>query len=388
MMALLRLVFEHLNFFRVRTVLMLITVILGFATFAVLGALRFSLNSGSGSVAERRLIVGHEAGLMQTLPMAFRSKLAGIEGAGTISHATWMGTYFREQRNMMMSFAVDGEAWLQTHPDLIVDAKDRAAFLRDRRSILVARPLAEKFGWKVGQVVPLKSVMFAPPAGDNAWPFIMTGTFVTDDTGGGRNYIIAHYDYFNENRVLFKDSVGTFVIMPKPNADPNRLAGAIDAAFAQSAAPTSTSSDRAFHSEFFEQFGNVVRMIQMIIAVTFTSLILVVASGMTLAMRQRRTDLGVLRVLGFSNGRIYFLVAGQVAAIVFGGALLGLALGTGFNRWIVARMPEFLPNISLPAPVLTEALAIAALVTLVTAALPAWLALRVKPAEAFSAEPA
>ncbi len=387
-MALLRLVIEHLAYFRARTMLMLITVTLGFATFAVLGALRFSLDSGSGSIAERRLIVGHEAGLMQTLPMAYKAKLSTLAGMGTISHATWMGTYFREQRNMMMSFAVDGGTWLSTHPDMLVDPKTRSSFLGDRRSILVAKALADKFGWKSGQIVPLKSVMYAPPSGENAWPFVMAGTFVTDDTGGGRNYIIAHYDYFNENRSLFKDSVGTFVLMPKPNVDPNSLAGEVDAAFSQSYAPTSTSSDRAFHSEFFEQFGNVVRMIDMIITVTFSSLVLVVASGMALAIRQRRIDLGVLRVVGFCNGRIYALVAGQIAAIVFGGAAIGLAIGDGFNRWIVSRMPQFLPDIGLPMPVLGQALVIACLVTVTTAAVPAWLALRVRPVEAFSAEPA
>lgn len=387
-MSELKLILEHLKFFKLRSTLMLVTVVLAFVTFGVLGALRYSLASGDGSISERRLIVAHEAGLMQTLPMAYHQRIKALPGAETVSHGTWQGTYFRESRDMMMSFAVDPATWLASHPDMEMDSRTRIAFLGDRRALLASQALADKYGWKPGAAVPLKSILYPGPGGDPAWTYIYAGSFVSTADGGGRNYAISHYDYLNESRDLWRDSVGTFVVTPKAGVTAQALARDIDALFAEADAPTSTTTDAAFHAEFFAQFGDVVSMIQIIIGVTFTSLMLVVTSGMALSTRQRGRDIGVLRVLGYSNGKVYRLIIGQTCALVVGGAALGLAAAAIFNHWISAEMPQFLPSIGLPTPVIAEAGAIALALALATAIVPTLIALRVRPVEAFKLEQA
>ena len=384
----LKLILEHLRFFRARSILMLVTIVLAFATFGILGALRYSLDSGDASVSERRMIVAHEAGLMQSLPMAYLERIKALPGVQTVSHATWQGTYYRESRDMMMAFAVDPATWLDTHPDMIVSDDARRAFIAERRGLLVSEGLATKYGWKVGDVVPLSSIIYTAPKGDKAWNFIVSGIFRTSDEGGGRNYAVSHYDYLNENRSLWRDSVGTFVVTPQAGVPVAELSQRIDAAFANSPAPTSTTTDRAFHAEFFAQFGDVVSMIQIVIAVTFTSLVLVVSSAMALSTRQRSRDIGVLRVLGYSNAKVYRLIIGQTAFLQAGGAAIGLCLAYLFNWQVTAALPQFLPALGMPVPVMVAALLIALALALLTAAIPTVIALRVKPVEAFAMEQA
>jgi putative ABC transport system permease protein len=211
MMKHLKLIVEHLRYFRARSLFMFVAITLAFLTYGVLGSLRYSLNSGEASISEQRLVTTHEMGLMQALPLAYHKRIRMIDGVGQVGHATWMGSFFQEQRNMLMAFAVDAPVWLAQHPDMVVSEAARSRFLRDRRGMLVSRPLALKYGWKVGDAVPLKSVLFIPPSGDPAWTYIVSGVFTSNNAGGGRNYIITHYDYLNEDRRLWPNTVGTFI---------------------------------------------------------------------------------------------------------------------------------------------------------------------------------
>jgi putative ABC transport system permease protein len=384
----LKLIVEHLAFFRMRSILLLLTVTLGFSLFGILGALHYSLNSGAASVSERRLIVAHEAGVMQALPLAHRERLSKLPGVQAVSQATWQGLYYREQRDMLMSFAVEPAGWLDSHPDMVMTPQVRAAFLADRRGILVSEGLARKYGWKAGDAVPLGSILFRPPSGEQAWVYIVSGTFVPAIEGGGRNYAITHYDYLNENRDLWRDTASTFVVAPAPGVGAAALAQRIDELFAPSEAPTSTATDRAFHNEFFAQFGDVVSMIRIVIGVTFLSLLLIVTSGMALSTRQRSREIGVLRVLGYSNGRVYRLIIGQTVVLILGGAVLGLLAAFLFNWRMTAAYPEFLPAITLELPIILQAGVIVLAMAAVTVVMPALIALRVKPVDAFQMEQA
>jgi putative ABC transport system permease protein len=174
------------------------------------------------------------------------------------------------------------------------------------------------------------------------------------------------------------------MVTPAPGTTVQELARRVDAEFADSTAPTSTVTDKAFHAEFFAQFGNVVDMITLVILVTFSSVMIIVTSGMALSIRQRTRDIGILRAIGYGDAKIYQLVIGQTGAVVATGACLGLASAALFNRWITLKMPQFLPDIVLPRPLVTEALLMIAAVTLITAMIPAWIAVRVRPIEAFA----
>lgn len=378
------LIWRYHRFFRLRSLLLTGAVALAFCTFGILGALRYSMNGGDNSIASRRLMVMSDAGALQVLPLSGLDTLRRVEGLRTISYATWTGLYYREKSNMLMSFAVDPATWIDTHPDMEVDEATKQAFLNDRRAILVSAGIAEKFGWKKGDSVPLQSLLFRPPHGEPAWNHIIVGVYYPTQRSGYRNFVVTHYDFLNENRTLWKDTVGSFVITLNPDVTANDASHRIDTAFETSAWPTYTSSDQVFHEEFFAQFGDIVSVIEMVVIVTFGALMLMVSSGMALGVRQRRRDLGIMRVIGYSNAKILRIVVGQTMMVVIVGAVMGMACAFVFNWAITSRYPEVLPHVYLPLPVMAQGFAIGIVLSLLAAAVPARIALRTKPVEAMA----
>jgi putative ABC transport system permease protein len=378
----LNLVWRYHTHFRLRSVLLTAAVALAFCTFGILGALRYAMNGGDNSVTSRRLMAMSDAGALQVLPLAGLDSLRKIEGLQTISYATWIGLYYREQSNMFMSFAVEPQTWIDTHPDMEMDEATKQAFLRDRRSILVSADIAEKFGWEKGDTVPLQSLLFRPPQGEVAWNHIVAGVYYPTQGSGYRNFAVTHYDFLNENRTMWKDTVGSFVITLDPGVTADDASERIDATFERSAWPTSTSSDQVFHNEFFAQFGDIVSVIEMVVGVTFGALMLMVSSGMALGIRQRRRDIGIMRVVGFSDGRILRVVVGQTMMVVIVGALAGIFAAFLFNWAITSQYPEVLPHVYMPLLVMGQALGIGVILSLLAAAIPAIIALRTKPVEA------
>lgn len=379
-----RFAWDEMRFFRLRATLIVLGVGFSFLAYGMLSTLRYSLQSGESSVAESRLIVTHRDGLMQTLPLALRGQIEGLEGVGRVGHATWTGSYYREPDELMMALAVEPETWLDQHPDMIVAPDVRDRFLATRDGMLVSEALARKHGWTVGERIPFGSILYAPPGSEKAWSYLFVGTFRTDDSGGGRNYIVSHYGYLNENRSVWRDTVGSYMVTPRPGVTARQLAEVIDGAFAASPSPTQSATDRAFHDQFFQQFGDVVAIIKFIIFVTFLSVVLVVSSGMALAVRQSARHYGVLRVLGYSDMGIISFVVTQAMVLIGAGAALGMGAAAISNGVLARHLPEFMPDIVMPFRVLGEAGLVALLVIALVVTLPGWLALRIPPLEAFA----
>jgi len=379
-------IWRYHRFFGMRSVLLTGAVMLAFATFGILGALRYSMNGGDNSIAARRLMVMNDAGTMQSFPLAAMDAIRKVRGLQTISYATWLGLYYREQSTMFMSFAVEPKTWLDTHPDMVMDESTKQAFLGDPRAILVSTDIAAKFGWKKGDSVPLQSLLFRPPKGEAAWNYIVAGVFTSTKGAGSRNFAITHYNYLNQNRDMWKDTVSSFIVTPDQNVTADDASQRIDTVLATSAWPSYTSTDQVFHREFFAQFGDITAMIQMVVVVTFATLMLIVSSGMALGVRQRRRDLGIMRVIGYSNVRILRIVVGQTMMVVLTGAMLGNVFAFVFNWALTAKYPEILPHLYLPVPILAQGLAIAIVLSLIAAAIPAYIALRTKPVEAMAEE--
>ncbi len=379
-------VIEQLRRQRLHTLILLASVALTFAAYTVLGSLRYSLDSGEESVSGQRLIITPQSGLMAQLPMAQKARIEALPGVAQVGHATWLGAYYQDQRQMQMVFAVQPQAWLAQHPDMIVKPGVAEAFYAQRDGILVSQGLADRYGWHVGDVVPLGSILFQPPAGEPAWRLKVAGTFTSADNGGGRNFILMHYDTLNEGRSLWRDTVGSFMVTAKPGVSVQGLANEIDAAFATTPDPTNSNTDQAFHSEFFAQFGNVTFMIKAVVAAAFGSLMLVVSSTLALAVRQSTRDIGVLKVLGWSHARVLRLVFWRSGALVWLGSVIGIGAGALFNLLVTRQLSQFMPDVVLPWAVLGEAAVITMLVSVLTGLVPALLALRIRPLQALTVD--
>lgn len=324
--------------------------------------------------------------MTEPLPMSYLQNLKEVEGVTEVGYATWWGAWYQNSRQPILAFAVEPATWLRQHPDMEVAAADATRFLSDRDGMLVSKDLARKFGWKVGDIVPLGSILYAPPSGDPNWQYRVSGIFVSKDSGGGRNYVITHHDYLNQVRGFWRDTVGAFMVSVPPGVRADALASRIDAYFAQSSSRTLSATDRAFHLEFFAQFGDILFVIKCVVGLAFVSLLLITSSTAALSIRQRARDLAMLRMIGFRRLQIVTLVLGETLAVSVMGGLLGLALASGFNAMITRAIPQYLPDIVMPLPVLAEGVAIMLAVGMAAAILPVALAWSDRPVDTFAAE--
>ncbi|UAA40056.1 ABC transporter permease [Paraneptunicella aestuarii] len=367
---------------KLRTLLLLFTICSGFLIFGVLGTLNFSMSGGSDTFAQSRLMVMSQGGLVNPLPLSYQQRIAKIDGVESVGHATWYGLHYQDTDQDIMSFAVDAENWIPQHPEMVMEQGAVDNFLRTKNGLLVNYHIAKRFGWRVGDVVPLKSILFQPSSGEGFWSFKVSGLFTTTDESGGRKYVIAHYDFLNDSRVIWQNTVGTFIVVPEEGVEPNQLATRIDDHFLRSSNNTFSATDKAFHDDFFKQFGDVFFIIKSVVLISFLSIVLVVASTIALTVRQRTRDIGVLKVIGFSNARIFGIIYGETYILVAIGALVGLALSFGVNKAMIYYWP-IIPDINLPSFVVLQAIGIALMLGAIAGLIPSILALKMKPAEAF-----
>lgn len=380
------LIIQALRAHKTRSALLVLTTAIAFLVYGVLGAMRFSMLGGTDKYGANRLIITHESGMTQALPIAYAEKLRQIPGVQSVSPATWLGAYYQTPQNMLLAFAVDPAVWLSQHDEMQLSADAARQFLSTPNSILVSEALLQKYQWQVGTTVPLQSIMFMPTNGDNHWPFIVAGTFTSAAEAGGRNYIISHYSYLNESRSALKDTAGTFVVTAQPGVAVERLALDVDAYFAQYEHRTTTATDRAFHAEFFRQLGDITLLIKAILSIAFCSLILVVSSTLTLAIHQRVRDIGILKIVGFSRRGILLLIVGEGFLLIALGGVIGTVLAWGVNTVLSTQLPDLLPNLTLTLQVLGEVALIGALTGTLICSLPALAALRMKAVKALTSE--
>ena len=369
---------------RLRNLLLVITIAIGFLIFGVLGTSNYSMSGGNDELAQNRLMVLSQTGLTQPLPLAYAKRLASIEGVASVSHATWFGLYYQDPKNDILTFAVDPASWIEQHHEMIVTQEAVDEFLATRDGMLVSHSIARKYGWQIGEVIPFQSVLF-DSVNDSHWSLRLSGLFRTHEDAGGRNYIITHYDYLNENRGFWNDTVSTFLVKPADFSTADQLASRIDEFFGTSAIRTFTTTDKAFHVGFFEQLGDLFFLIKSVLLVSFSSILLVVGSTLALTIRQRTRSIAVLKVLGYSNAKILRVVYFETLGLVFVGGLIGIGLAGVVNEMLIGQF-TIIPDINLPLTVLVQAAALMIGLGIISGFIPALLALRMKPVEAFAVD--
>lgn len=377
-------VLKHLrkNWIRTSTtVLGMAVCIFLFCTLqTLLAAIDYSLQSASA----QRLWTRHAVSLVFPIPLSYKARIASIPGVRNVANATWFQGQYIDRRNFFANFAVDVEEYLQIYPEMLVPPDQRTAFLADRRGALVGRALAEKFGWKVGDTVQLTSDI-PPYQIGRPFDFVIRGIYDADrvkNPGTDISSFFFHYEYLYEatNR---RTQAGNYVIEID---DPNRAAevsGAVDALFANSDAETKTETEGAFVAGFISLAGNLSLLLNAIgLAVTFT-ILLVTANTMSMAVRERRKEVAVLKTLGFPGGLVVGLILGEALMLGLAGGSLGLALGSLSisalqSAPMLGSVLTFYPNIGLTARVAVLGMVLAVALSLMAGFVPAMLAYRAR----------
>jgi putative ABC transport system permease protein len=362
---------------KVRTGLTIGSFAVALFLFGLLAALSAGFRQGVDVAGADRVVVIGRTGVIQPLPLPYMERIRRIPGVKDVAHSTWFGGVYQDPKNFFAQFVVDPELWRTMYPEFRVPDDEWRAFAADRQGVAVGAKLAQRFGWKVGDRVPLKAPGYL---GGGAWEFnvraIYHGSRPQDDEG---QMWIQHKYFYEKAPRYWQGIVGWYVVRVANPDDALRVAKAIDQEFANSPSETRTQTESAFASSFMKQMGNIEFLIMAIGSVVFFTLLLVTGNTMAIAVRERTGELAVLKSLGYPDGFVLALVLAESMLIAGIGGAIGLWLARGIAQQDITNglLPLYLSNGALAAG------AVAALGTgLLAGLLPAFGAMRLNVVDA------
>jgi putative ABC transport system permease protein len=312
---------------KVRTVLTMLSVFVAFLLFGLLNALGQAFSGGVDLANARRLVVIDKISIINSLPASYLQKIAAVAGVEIVTHSSWFGGYYQDQTQQFPQFPVDPETYLEIYPEFELPDEQREKWFKTRDSVIVGHELVEAFGWSVGDRIPIHSSIWTNKSGSQVWEFEIAGIFDNTDPRGQSAMMLIHYDYFEEGRAFAQGTMGWFILTIEEGGDAAQIANAIDTQFANSPNQTKTSTEAAFAQSFVSQFGNIALIISLILGAVFFAILLVAGNTMAQSVRERISELAVLKTLGFEDSGVMAIVlAESIFVMVFGGALgLGCA---------------------------------------------------------------
>ncbi|HEX5664480.1 MULTISPECIES: ABC transporter permease [unclassified Lysobacter] len=386
-MKYLHLIWAELFRRKTRTVLTLLSILAAFLLFGLLNGVRESFaEAGRSAQGAERLQVGSRLSFIQALPMALNSRIAQVDGVKTVTYANWFGGAYQDPRNQIFSFAV-APNYLDVYPEIAVDPKQRAAFNSTRTGVLVGEGLMKRFGWKVGQKIPLQSTIFPNRDGSKNWDFDIVGTLSATDKKSGGWYdqmLLLQWKYFDESTPYNQGQAGWYVVRVNDASQADRVAKAIDALSANSANETKTQTEAAATAAWMKQTADIGLIVGSIMGAVFFTLLLLTGNTMAQAVRERIPELAVLKTIGFRDGSVLGLVLAESVLLVLIGGVLGLALAAVLGPIVGAGSGGMinLPPIGLSSWLLGLALMVA--IGLLVGALPALRAMRLNIVDALA----
>lgn len=325
-MRFLHLMWANLRRKKTRTILTMLSIFVAFVLFGYLVTIDHALNMGVSVAGADRLVVRHKVSIIQPLPSSYEARIEQIDGVANATHQTWFGGIYQDPKNFFGQFPVVPDEYLDMYPEFVLSADQREAWLATRTGAVVGRNIADKYGWEIGDKVPIQATIFPQKDGSRTWTFDIVGIYEAAEKGVDDTQFLFHYDYFDEARAYGEGSVGWYLIQVEDPEQAVAVAEAVDATFANSPAETDTATEKAFMQGFAKQIGNISKILMAVLSAVFFTILLVAGNTMAQAVRERTEELGVLKAMGFTPGQVLTLVLGEACllSIVAGG--LGLAL--------------------------------------------------------------
>jgi putative ABC transport system permease protein len=271
-----------------------------------------------------RLMVIHKINIIMPLPLAYYNRLQSVAGVEAVTHNTWFGGVYKDPSNFFAQIVIEPEKYFGMYPEAHLPPEQMKAWLADRQGAVAGRDLANRFGWKVGDRIPIQGTYYRAKGASQTWEFNLVGIYDAEPGFNKTNFFF-RYDYFDERRANFPGVVGWYIVKIKDPSRAKELATTFDEMFANSAAETKTTSEKGFLDGFAKQVGDIGSIMIAILAAVLFTMLLVVGNTMAQAVRERTSELAVMKTLGFSNVRILTLVLAEslFVALLAGG--LGLA---------------------------------------------------------------
>jgi putative ABC transport system permease protein len=361
-----------------RTLFTLLAIAVAFLLYGLLAAVKNGFEASVQLAGEDRLITMQKVSIVEPLPLSYEERIASVPGVRLVTHETWFGGRYQDERSILTIYPVPPATFLAMYPEYRLARDAALRWSRDRIGAIVGRTLARRYGWKVGDRIPIRSDIFARANGNYTWEFNVDGIYDTEDASGDTSSIYFRYDYFDEARTVGKGTVGWYVVRVEDAKGAPRIAAAIDARFANSSAETKTGTEKAFVQGFADQTGDIGAIVTSIGIAVFFTMLLVSANTMAQSVRERTAELAVLKTLGFSDPLVLALVAGESLLLT----VLGGLLGTLAAAFIVARLGstlrQYVAAFVLTPHAIAAGVALMICLGLAAGALPAARALRLR----------
>lgn len=339
-MKFLRYVLAHLARSKRRTFLTVSSIALALFLFCTLRTVMTSFDAAIRVSDDTRLVVRHAASLVFPLPLAYRERLQQIPGVQTVGFSNWFGGYYQDPKNQNAQFAVDTETFFAIYPEVELPPDQKEAFLRERRACIAGRDIVKKFGWKLGQTIPLTGTIYP-----GEWPMILRGIYTGRTEDIDENTIFFHWDYLNESMPdVRKNFVGIYWLRLQSASDAARVSDQVDAMFENSPQPTKTETEKSFQAGFISMMGNVSMLLTILGSAIVFAIVLVTINTMMMAARERTTEIAVLKTLGFSDGLILRLVAAEALLLSVAGGVIGCGAAYVLFRNVDFTANGFFPN--------------------------------------------
>jgi putative ABC transport system permease protein len=380
-MKYLYLVWSNLKRKKIRTVLTVLSIMVAFVLFGYLGAIRQGFSQGIDVAGLDRLIVRHKVSIIQLLPEAYESRIEQIDGVVDAVYQTWFGGVYQKPSNFFAQMPVNPQEYLEMYPEFILSDEEREAWLATRSGAIAGRGIAERFGWKVGDRIPINATVWTRKGGERTWEFDLVGIYDGAEKGTDTSQFLFRYDFFHESRQFGEGQVGWYTVRVEDPERAAETAAAIDAEFANSPYETKTEPEGAFLQGFADQIGDVGFIMMSIIAAVFFTILLVAGNTMAYAVRERTNELALLKAVGFTDRGVLGLVLGEslLLTVLGGGVGLGLA-------WMLVSMGDptggSLPVFYIPVRDMVAGVVLIALMAFIAGILPALQAQRLRIADA------
>ncbi len=361
---------------KLRSGLTLLGIVVAILAFGLLHTIVRAWYAGADATSSTRLISRNAISLVFPLPLAYQNKIRAIPGVSSVAIANWFGGVYITERNFFPQFAVQAENYFPLYPEFIVDDAQMKAFMHDRHGAIVGRKLAKEYGWKIGDVVPLRGTIWP-----GNWDFVVRGIYRGADKKTDEHQFFFHWEYLNEtarrNYPRRANFAGIYVIGLRDANRAAEVSAAIDASFKNSLAETLTETEKAFQLSFVSQTETILIAVQAVSFVVILIIMAVMANTMAMTVRERLAEYATLKALGFSPGFVVSLIFGESLALALMGAFIGIGLTFPIAQGFASAMGTLFPIFYVSGQTLALQAAAALSVGLVAAALPAWRAARV-----------
>lgn len=380
-MRFLPLIWSNLRRRPLRTALTMLSIVVAFVLYGYLSAIRRGLDQGVTLAGADRLFVRHRVSITQPLPISYFERVQRIPGVAAVVHASWFGGIYQDARNFFPQMPVEPEAYFKMYPEMGLDPAAMERWLGKRNGAVVGRKTAERFGWKVGDRIPIQATIWTRRDGSSTWEFELVGIYEGRQEGADETNFFFRYDYFDEARAFGRGLIGWFIVRVSDPERAGAIAEIVDNEFANSANETKAETEGAFLRGWARQIGDITTITVSILGAVFFTILLVVGNTMAQSVRERTEELGVLKAMGFTNVMVLRLVLAESCMLALLGGGVGLTMAWGL---ISAGDPTHgaLPVFFFPPREILVGILIALGLGLVTGVFPAIQAMRLGIAEA------